>query len=534
MILRKPYAVFIKYFKLMHLIMTLLIAYLMYRTGFISAFFSERITSNIGTIKFDLTDELFNFYMFLIPFVLIIFNFLILSVLAFKKKPYKFYIISTLVYFFMIIMNNYFYNVLSALEVGYVDLRSLRAVRDFSTFTLIFEAVVFIKTFISATGFDIKKFDFGKDIAELKVEETDNEEFEFEIKVDTDKAKRNVRSFLRNTKYVYVENRYVINFILLILFSVSSFLIYFNVTIYNKVILENHAFSITGKSLMITNTYVTSEDYQGNLMSEDKLIVAVEINVRNNFSKSDRFEFARAKLKIGNKEYTHTNNYRDRLKDIGITYDYRALDITFNKYLLVYEVSKDDYEKNMTFMYYDNVNYVAGSVGASVIKVSLSPKELDKSVESFEYQITNNLEFKKYIENMIFTINSFEISKTFYNSYNFCATTTNCFESREYVTPTYSGNTDKALLKIAGSLDGVSNYESLKELDPFFIIKEFGYIEYKVNGISKKTKIVNEVLSDRQKTNEFYIEVPIDLLNATEINVILNIRDTNYIYNLRK
>ena len=42
------------------------------------------------------------------------------------------------------------------------------------------------------------------------------------------------------------------------------------------------------------------------------------------------------------------------------------------------------------------------------------------------------------------------------------------------------------------------------------------------------------VLSDRQKTNEFYIEVPIDLLNATEINFILNIRDTNYIYNLRK
>ena len=41
-----------------------------------------------------------------------------------------------------------------------------------------------------ATGFDIKKFDFAKDLEELDIETKDNEEFEVNLELETDKYQR--------------------------------------------------------------------------------------------------------------------------------------------------------------------------------------------------------------------------------------------------------------------------------------------------------------------------------------------------------
>ena len=90
MILRKPYAFFIKHFKLIHIILTILIAYLIYRTGLLLSFFNEYISTGKSVIDQDLTGNLFNLYMFIVPFLIILASIIILSVMVLKQNQFYF------------------------------------------------------------------------------------------------------------------------------------------------------------------------------------------------------------------------------------------------------------------------------------------------------------------------------------------------------------------------------------------------------------------------------------------------------------
>ena len=91
MILRKPYAFFIKHFKLFHIILTILITYLIYRTGLLLSFFNEYIATSQSVINQDLTGKLFNTYMFISPFLIILGSIVILSVMIIEKKLFYLY-----------------------------------------------------------------------------------------------------------------------------------------------------------------------------------------------------------------------------------------------------------------------------------------------------------------------------------------------------------------------------------------------------------------------------------------------------------
>ena len=58
--------------------------------------------------------------------------------------------------------------------------------------------------FIRAIGLDLKRFDFKQDLLDLGVQDKDNEEYEFELKIDKDKIKSNINKGIRYTKYFYL------------------------------------------------------------------------------------------------------------------------------------------------------------------------------------------------------------------------------------------------------------------------------------------------------------------------------------------
>ncbi len=60
MVLRKPYAFFIKYFKVFHLIMSIITFYVMYKATFIYSFISEYVATVENVIGRALTQQYFN------------------------------------------------------------------------------------------------------------------------------------------------------------------------------------------------------------------------------------------------------------------------------------------------------------------------------------------------------------------------------------------------------------------------------------------------------------------------------------------
>ena len=94
MILRKPYAFFIKIFKPMHLFMAVLITYLIFNTNKILSFFSEYIHSNNDVVGELLNDKLITNSLFVILILLIIFSLIFLGIMFSKKKPVAFYLVN--------------------------------------------------------------------------------------------------------------------------------------------------------------------------------------------------------------------------------------------------------------------------------------------------------------------------------------------------------------------------------------------------------------------------------------------------------
>ena len=130
MVLRKPYAFLIKNFRLFHVILTLLLAYSIYRTNLILSFFNEYLHSTEVMIGANVASGLFNFYLFIVPFVVILFSIILLSVLYNKKKPYLFYVFMILVSLFGLGVYNFAYSKVLIIQSNIVDVRTVSLVRD--------------------------------------------------------------------------------------------------------------------------------------------------------------------------------------------------------------------------------------------------------------------------------------------------------------------------------------------------------------------------------------------------------------------
>ena len=139
-------------------LMTLVIAYLVYRTNFILNFLNEYMSAT-EIIKVDnITNTIFNIWMFIFPFLLIVFSLIIISLMRFKKKPILFYILNIALAIAILIFYNYSYSLLTQMETVLLETRTVRLVRDFITMLELMQCVSMIAVLIRATGFNIKKF----------------------------------------------------------------------------------------------------------------------------------------------------------------------------------------------------------------------------------------------------------------------------------------------------------------------------------------------------------------------------------------
>ena len=123
-------------------------------------------------------------------------------------------------------------------------------------------------------------------------------------------------------------------------------------------------------------------------------------------------------------------------------------------------------------------------------------------------------------------------------AYNFCETKNICYDSYEYIVPTFTDNYSKVILKIKSTINfndqKISGYDDLADF-----IETFGSIKYKVKEnneviekeMNTKIKRVNPVKSNEKGV--YYFEIYDDIKDATDISLIFNIRNAKYEYSLK-
>lgn len=371
MIVRKPYAFLVKNFKLIHLFISAIIVFLITRTNGLLNFFKRYLQNSLIEVDSYKYVSFFTFFSIFVLFFLVI---TIILLLKKKKKPILFYIVTVVLYFFVFVGFVYLSSFLSGLELKTVDRKSISMVRDISRFMLYGQFILLIPYVIRTFGFDIKKFDFKKDLEELDIDVTDNEEFELTIGVDRNKLEQKFRRKLRELKYYYLENKVFI----LIVLGVCFFCLLYNIISGIKITksyAEGMEFSMDNfYSITVTDSYITNYDKDGNDISiNDNSYLIVKFNIRSNYNGIFTLDTNKFIISIDNNEYYANRTYYPYFTDYGVGYKEQKIKFNDEKnYILTYSIPSKYAGKKMKLVYnyrFDDDNNLIKKI------VKLAPKE---------------------------------------------------------------------------------------------------------------------------------------------------------------
>lgn len=132
MILRKPYAILIKNFKLIHVILTGLMLYILYKTWGIMDFFTDYFNNGESIVGQDIASNLINFRLYFFAVIIIAGLITVLVLMYLKEKPITYYIYSIATYIFVIVIFVLTKNTVVTMEGQLVSARVARAMSDFT------------------------------------------------------------------------------------------------------------------------------------------------------------------------------------------------------------------------------------------------------------------------------------------------------------------------------------------------------------------------------------------------------------------
>ena len=528
MVLRKPYKFLIKHFRIIHLLLALMSSYLLFRTNNIVKFFNEYINGSETLIGVGTSDEYFSLLMIVFIMLILVGITLILVIMKMKDKPILFYIISIISYIIIGLIYIYDKSIIQKLELSALDIRTIKLASDLSLICFITQTISTTILFIRGIGFSVKKFNFEQDL-KFEIDESDNEEFEFDVSIDRNKIKRNFKKSLRDIKYTYHENKFIINIVILIVILLIGIGVFLHIR-KNKTYKLNQYISAYGINYTVTDSYLINTDYKGNVITDNYLVVS-KIKIKNTLSTKEKLVTARILLKIGKVTYNPTTKYKNQIIDLGNTYNDNYLKSDYEDYLIVFEIPKKYINKKMIFSYSDPYN--------GDFKTTLSTKKIDNKSYSDKGQLNKEITLNDNLfKNISFNITNYEIDDKFKVAYNFCETKNICYDSYEYIVPTFTDNYSKVILKIKSTINfndqKISGYDDLADF-----IETFGSIKYKVKEnneviekeMNTKIKRVNPVKSNEKGV--YYFEIYDDIKDATDISLIFNIRNAKYEYSLK-
>lgn len=325
MVFRKPYGFLIRNFRLIHLIISAILIYLVTYSNKIYTFINSVIDDPVNrynALKF--ID--YRIYIF-IGIVLLLF-FSIYWLFKYKDKPRNVYMLSIFGYIIVAIFMFVLFSYFTDLPNNILEQKTIRAYRDILLIILGFQYFIIIVMCLRGFGFDIKKFNFTKDIQELDLNYEDAEEVEVDFNIDATNVIRGVRKQKRELGYFFQEYKI---FILGILFALLIILGYFGYNYLSKKLKVYSEGEIVGYSFNIA----VKDSYYN--LDNDKNYVIVNFDIFK-YGRKDRMDVNKLILVVNNEEYIPNKNICYNFDRLGNCYKKQYITDNVSNYILVYEV----------------------------------------------------------------------------------------------------------------------------------------------------------------------------------------------------
>jgi len=523
MVLRKPYKFFIKYFRLFHLILASMVVYSLIRISHVISFINKFTNSDVTlkTITIDEFNGLYNIMDIIIPILTIALSAILLAVMTLKKKPNKFYAYSTLTSIALLAMTLHGRSTMLELTTTWIPRGSLESVVDLYIFVIIASAALVAIALARAIGFNISRFDFNSDLLQFDLSEEDNAEFEVALNFDVIEIKRNLKKRQRYVKYFLKENNSTIVWSIAI---IIAFIGLYGLYSFSKNRIKSNP--ITNLSMVgdvgftVNEAYIVDKSPNGKELPDDLNLVVLDVTLKNSTKRALKLNPGLLSLTIDEDVYGRKLNYGSYVSDLGtIFYNEDIKKQSEEKKLFVFAIPK----KNI-----DNKMYLGVSNNGDLTYYKLNPIKIETKDKVVKSKINDEMKFDgSTIGNSKIKITGYDLKYQFEIPYKF-----KNLNSVETLTPVYSGNTDKALLKLVTnySFDKVSTTKSLQGL-----INRYGYIEY---VIGDKTYTLNEEIKEVKSVkakvpNTYYFEVDSRVMKADKIILGFRLRNADYKYYLK-
>ena len=361
MIFRKPYGFLIKHFRLIHLILFFLFAYVTARANSILNFFKDYIKFS-GQMEV-IADNYFNFGLLIFVFLIVVLLLGIYFLMRYKKKPRVLYIVGIVIAIVSLVLFVYLHGNIKELETSIKSAREIRLLRDISRINFWLLFAICVPILVRGLGFDIKKFNFTSDLRELDLTDEDSEEVELNVDISANTIQRFGNKSKRELKYYYLENKLFINIILGVVFGIL-FIIGFGKIASNRVLGERSLLSTKYFNMRIEDSYISEK--KRNMSDEyDYLILKVSVKGKVNKYSLNLNQFV---LNGKNDVYLPTYKYYNYFSDVGSGYlkgTYLNTD-DYEEYIIIYNIRSDERKSWMTIKYLGNNK-----------KIRITPKKID-------------------------------------------------------------------------------------------------------------------------------------------------------------
>lgn len=337
MIFKKPYGFLIKHFRLIHLLISGILIYLVK--------FSTNIYNYIGTCIYDSVNrynalEYINYNIYIWLAIVLGLLFIIFWLFKYKDKPRLLYIISIIGYLAIAIYIFVIFSYFTSLPNETIEQKTIRFYQQITLITLGFQYIIIVIMIIRGLGFNIKKFNFTKDIQELDLVESDNEEIEVELNIDTNTIMRSVHKKKRELGYFYQEFKIIILSIIFILLLVLGLNLYKYIT--------NKTKYYTQDQYVGYNNYISISNSYYNIGENGNYIIIKFDIYKNNIK--EKLDVNNMVLSINGEEYLPNKNICSIFNEIGNCYKKQYITNDIKTYILVYKI--DIFDKDKTYILY--------------------------------------------------------------------------------------------------------------------------------------------------------------------------------------
>ena len=491
MIIKKPYAFFIRHFRIIHLLMLVPMLFLTLNFGDMTSFI-RKYADTMNTAQTNIAGNYITIFTFLAILVLLAVNITIYTLMKSKRKPTKFYLINSIYYIVLLAMSLLYFAIFQEIDKGKASETLVQLVSGIAVATLLPSYILMPATLMQGLGFNIKTFKFDK-VMDLQIVDDDSEEVEVKFLKGNGEIKKNVIHSVRELKYYALENKEIFTLIGIVLVLVIAISIYLDVGVYNKRYNLNQAFALDSFTMTVKESYITDVDYSGNQIADDKYYLAIKLAIYNKTLESQSIDKSNFRLYFDNKIIYPDYGRSGRFTDIGKNYQGGMIPAQkADEYVLVYELDSSMVKGKYQMKILSSVRKEPGKLIPSYKIINIRPKNIVEMKKLSDASVGDSIDLSKTtLGNTKITLKRVNYASRYVYYYDQCSELKKCISRKSSISPKSSKTF--IVIEDAESWDEESSYykNGKKDFYEDFVTIEYDYTNAKGDTKTYESKMVN-------------------------------------------